>query len=137
MRFIQNVNTYFAIFSDFFYKGKVRMSIKERVKDLCKENGISLNKLEQEIGVASGYLSKLDNPGIKIVIHLAEYFGVDVGYLLSDGENSPIIETATKEAQLTKMSSRIKGYALKLSEMPEEKQKIVCEMIDALIKKEE
>ena len=113
------------------------MSIKEKVKDLCKENGISLNRLEQEIGVASGYLSKLDNPGIKTVILIAKYFGVGFDYLLSDEENSPIIETATEEAQLTKMSSRIKEYALKLSEMPEEKQKIVCEMIDARIKKEE
>ena len=59
------------------------MSIKQRVKDLCKENGIPLNKLEQEIGVASGYLSKLDNPGIKIVMTIAKYFGVDVGYLLT------------------------------------------------------
>lgn len=113
------------------------MSIKQRVKDLCKENGISLNKLEQEIGVASGYLSKLDNPGIKIVIHIAKYFSVDVGYLLSDEENGPIVETAKKDVLLTTMPSRIKEYALKLSEMPEEKQKIVCEMIDALIKKEE
>ena len=113
------------------------MSIKEKVKELCKERSISLNKLEQEIGVASGYLSKLDNPGIKIVINIAKYFGVDVGYLLSDEENSPIIETATKEAQLTKMSSRIKEYALKLAEMPEAKQKIVYELIDALTKKED
>ena len=113
------------------------MSIKERVKDLCKENGISLNKMEQEIGVASGYLSKLDNPGIKIVIHIAEYFGVDVGYLLSDGENSPIIETATKEAQLTKMSSRIKEYALKLAELPKEQQEQITSLIDMLVDKKE
>ena len=110
----------------------MRMSIKERVKDLCKEKGISLNKLEQEIGVASGYLSKLDNPGIKIVIHIAKYFGVDVGYLLSDEQNNHIVVTAKKEAQLTKMSNRIKEYALKLAEMPKEKQEQIMSLIDML-----
>ena len=113
------------------------MSIKEKVKELCKENGISLNKLEQEIGVASGYLSKLDNPGIKIVIHIAKYFGVDVGYLLADEENNPIIESGKKEAQLTKMSSRVKEYALKLAEMPKEKQEQIMSLIDMLADKKE
>ena len=64
----------------------MRMSIKERVKDLCKEKGISLNKLEQEIGVASGYLSKLDNPGIKTVKLIADYFNVSVDYLMTGEE---------------------------------------------------
>ena len=64
----------------------MRMSIKERVKNLCKEKGISLNKLEQEIGVASGYLSKLDNPGIKTVKLIADYFNVSVDYLMTGKE---------------------------------------------------
>lgn len=113
------------------------MSIKERVKGLCKEKGISLNKLEQEIDVASGYLSKLDNPGIKIVIHIAEYFGVDVGYLLSDEQNSPIVETAKKDVLLTEMSNRIKEYALKLAELPKDKQDQIMSLIDMLADKKE
>ena len=73
----------------------MRMSIKERVKDLCKEKGISLNKLEQEIGVASGYLSKLDNPGIKTVKLIADYFNVSVDYLMTGEEKE--VPTFSKE----------------------------------------
>ena len=75
------------------------MSIKERVNDLCKEKGISLNKLEQEIGVASGYLSKLDNPGIKTVKLIADYFNVSVDYLMT-GEEKEVPTFSTEHIEL-------------------------------------
>ena len=75
------------------------MSIKERVKDLCKRKGISLNKLEQEIGVASGYLSKLDNPGIKTVKLIADYFNVSVDYLMT-GEEKEVPTFSTEHIEL-------------------------------------
>ena len=77
----------------------MRMSIKERVNDLCKEKGISLNKLEQEIGVASGYLSKLDNPGIKTVKLIADYFNVSVDYLMT-GEEKEVPTFSTEHIEL-------------------------------------
>lgn len=137
MRFIQNVNTYFAIFSDFFHKRKMRMSIKEKVKELCKVRSISLNKLEQEIGVASGYLSKLDNPGIKTIKLIADYFDVSVDYLIAEKEVEFITETAKKDVLLTEMSNKIKEYALKLAEMPKEQQEQIMSLIDMLSDKKE
>ena len=68
---------------------------------------------------------------------IAEYLNVSVDYLMTGKEVEFIVETAKKDVLLTEMSNRIKEYALKLSEMPEAKQKIVCELIDALIKKED
>lgn len=113
------------------------MSIKERVKELCKEKGISLNKLEQEIGVASGYLSKLDNPGIRTIKLIADYFDVSVDYLIAEKEVKFITETAKKDVLLTEMSSKIKEYALKLAEMPKEKQEQIMSLIDMLSDKKE
>lgn len=113
------------------------MSIKEKVKELCKEKGISLNKLEQEIGVASGYLSKLDNHGIKTVKLIADYFDVSVDFLITENEEEFIVETAKKDVLLTGMSSRIKEYALKLSEMPKEERDQIISLIDMLADKKE
>ena len=113
------------------------MSIKEKVKELCKEKGISLNKLEQEIGVASGYLSKLDNPGIKTIKLIADYFDVSVDFLITENEEKFIVATAKKDVLLTTMSSRIKEYALKLSEMPKEEQDQIMSLIDILADKKE
>ena len=119
-------------FQIFIQKVEMHMSIKEKVKELCKEKGISLNKLEQEIGVASGYLSKLDNPGIKTVKLIADYFDVSVDFLITENEEEFIVETAKKDVLLTGMSSRIKEYALKLAEMPKEKQEQIMSLIDML-----
>lgn len=113
------------------------MSIKEKVKELCKGRSISLNKLEQEIGVASGYLSKLDNPGIKTIKLIADYFDVSIDYLIAEKEVEFIAETAKKDVLLTEMSSKIKEYALKLAEMPKEKQEQIMSLIDMLADKKE
>ena len=37
------------------------MNLKERIKTLCKENGITVNKLEKTLGFGTGYIAKLDN----------------------------------------------------------------------------
>ena len=113
------------------------MSIKEKVKELCKERSISLNKLEQEIGVASGYLSKLDNPGIKTIKLIADYFDESVDYLIAEKEVEFITETSKKDVLLTEMSSKIKEYALKLAEMPKEQQEQIMSLIDMLTDKKE
>lgn len=115
------------------------MNAVERVKTICKERKIPISKLESDCGFANGYIGQLRKgvfPDDRI-LKIAEYLNVSVDYLMTGKEVEFIVETAKKDVLLTEMSSRIKEYALKLSEMPEEKQKIVCELIDALIKKED
>ena len=62
--------------------------MKERVKQLCKEKGVSMNAAESEIGLAKGYISKLDNsnPNQKTLQKIADYFGVSVDYLMTGEE---------------------------------------------------
>ena len=64
---------------------------------------------------------------------IAEYLNVSVDYLMTGNEVQFIVETAKKDVLLTEMSSRIKEYALKLAEMPEEKRELVMQMIDNLL----
>lgn len=68
------------------------MTLRERVKELCIENGTSLNKLEIECGFGKGYISKLDKskPNSENLQKIAEYFGVSVDYLMTGSE--PTIE---------------------------------------------
>lgn len=64
------------------------MELRETVKELCKERGISLNQLEIEIGVAKGYLSKLgkSKPSSKNLQKISDYFGVSLDYLMTGKE---------------------------------------------------
>ena len=75
--------------------------MKERVKDLCKQKGISMNFAEMEIGLAKGYISKLDksNPNAKTLQKIADYFGVSVEFLIhgEDSENKYYINDETAQ----------------------------------------
>lgn len=64
------------------------MELRETVKELCKERGISLNQLEIEIGVAKGYLSKLgkSKPSSKNLQKISDYFGVSLDYIMTGKE---------------------------------------------------
>lgn len=60
------------------------MDLLERIKDLCKEKGISHRRLEQELGLGNGAISKWvkSSPSSDIMEKLADYFNVSVDYLL-------------------------------------------------------
>lgn len=111
------------------------MNAVERVKTICKERKIPISKLESDCGFANGYIGQLRKgvfPDDRI-LKIAEYLNVSVDYLMTGNEVEFIVEAAKKDVLLTTMPSRIKEYALKLAEMPEEKRELVMQMIDNLL----
>lgn len=77
----------FAIFS--VLEKRCFMTLKERIKNLCKERNVSLNKVEEDLGFGKGYLSKLDKskPNISKIQKMADYFGVSVDWLMGGTED--------------------------------------------------
>lgn len=65
------------------------MTLREIIKKLCKDKGISVNKLEEELGFAKGYVSKLDksNPNSAKLQLIADFFDVSLDYLMTGKEN--------------------------------------------------
>nr|WP_288828467.1 helix-turn-helix transcriptional regulator [uncultured Clostridium sp.] len=61
------------------------MDLKERIKELCKKNNISMNQLEQELDFGKGYISKLgkSTPNATKIQQLANRLGVTVDYLMT------------------------------------------------------
>lgn len=61
------------------------MDLKERIKELCKKNNISMNQLEQELDFGKGYISKLgkSTPNATKIQQLANRLGVTVDYLMN------------------------------------------------------
>lgn len=64
--------------------------MKDRIKMLCKQNGVSLFQVEQALGFAKGYLSKLgkSTPNAAKIKAIADYFGVSVDYLMNGDDTS-------------------------------------------------
>lgn len=110
------------------------MNTKERIKELCVKKGISVNKLEVDLGFGTGYVSKLDKstPNSKKLQKIADYFGVSVDYLMTGRENPFSIEMAAIDVELTNMPLEVKEYALKLAKLSQDKQKQIMSLIDML-----
>lgn len=110
--------------------------MKERVKELCRIKGISMNLAEIEIGLAKGYISKLDkiNPNTKTLQKIADYFGVSLEYLTTGkdpefdkygAEESHLYSQIRNDAELFKALS-------KYFELSDAKKKHVVELINLL-----
>lgn len=61
------------------------MNITDRIKALCKEKGISVRKLEQDLGFANAYVIQINPETIQHsrLVKIADYLGVSPEYLLT------------------------------------------------------
>lgn len=85
------------------------MNLKERIKTLCKEKGITVNKLEKTLGFGTGYVAKLDNstPNTAKIQLIADYFGVSLDYLMT-GEKPDIPIFEPEHLELIELYSKLK-----------------------------
>lgn len=60
------------------------MNPYEKIKDLTRQEGISVRELEKRLGYSNGYFSKWKSvsPNSDGLAKVADYFGVSVDYLL-------------------------------------------------------
>lgn len=75
------------------------MNLKERIQELCKKAGISMNQLETELGFGKGYISKLGKsiPNAQKIQKIADYFSVSVDYLMTGKSDSENTELSAKD----------------------------------------
>lgn len=75
----------------------------ERIKELCKLRGISVNSLEKEVGTAKGYMSKIDTlkPSNDRICAIAKALGVTPEYLTNgkEADSYYLNEETTRMAQ--------------------------------------
>ena len=112
------------------------MTLRERVKILCKEQKTSLNALETECGFAKGYASKLDKstPNAENLRKIANYFNVSVDYLMTgkeDLEGDISDESAHLIAQIRK-DTELPDALKKYFGLSDAKKKHVVELINLL-----
>lgn len=90
------------------------MTLKDRVKALAQERGISLPVLESELGFGNSTIVKWDKstPNADKLNAVAKFFNVSMDYLLNgDTENSPEL-TARDERDITKILEQTKEQLL-------------------------
>ncbi|MGT2895722.1 Cro/CI family transcriptional regulator [Streptococcus phage Javan174] len=65
----------------------------ERIKELCKKRGISINFLEEQLEISKNYVYSLKNkkfPSAEHMAKIADYFQVSTDYLLGRTDNPAI-----------------------------------------------
>lgn len=103
---------------------------------LLDEKGLKNADVARDTGISNMTLSDWKRgksiPKSDKIRKIAEYLNVSVDYLMTGKEVEFIVETAKTDVLLTKMPSKIKEYALKLAELPKEKQDQIMSLIDML-----
>lgn len=85
------------------------MNLYLRIKDVAKSYGVSISQLEKDLGLSRSSINKFatSSPSVDKMQLIAEYFGVSVDYLLSDGE--PEDNPFDAEAYTNTMITRLTG----------------------------
>lgn len=71
-------------------------------------------------------------PKLFKLIKIAECLDCSLDYLVTGKEHHSVVEEATKDLALSKMDSKIKGYALKLSKLSDKEQENIMNLIDMM-----
>ncbi|GAW63417.1 hypothetical protein FC65_GL000666 [Ligilactobacillus acidipiscis DSM 15836] len=108
------------------------MGIYERIKELAKKRDLSINKLEEKLGFARGYLYTWKNktPGIDKVEIVADFFHVSTDYLLGRTDQKEI-HTDNRDP-IDKMLDEVMSYDGQ--EPTENDRQILRRIIEAYLK---
>jgi len=86
------------------------MSIYERIRQMCRDNGETVTGLERTLGFARGSLSKIDrnSPSAGRLQRLADHFGVSSSYILTgETENGNTIDVAYYKPDTAKETQKV------------------------------
>jgi transcriptional regulator with XRE-family HTH domain len=106
-----------------------------RLKLLREQKDLPLSKLAEDIDTTKSALSRYENgkmePGLKVMIKIAEYFDVSLDWLAGNGDDEDYIKVSfgPKDGQL----KRTAAYTEKIAEMCM-KQNISPEKLEQLVK---
>lgn len=90
------------------------MGVVDRIRTLCEEKGITINKLEKEVEIGRGNIARWDKhkPNILNVQKVADYFSVTTDYILTGNENKPTPEGEPMSLEALRSLSKEELYEL-------------------------
>ena len=115
----------------------------EKIKILAKKQGISLNTLEERVGLGKNYIYSLKNkktPSAEHIAKIADYFNVSTDYLLGRTDNPTIADTKEqfffegKEVNVEELASTAMRFNGK--PLTEEDKKAIQNIIEIYLRKQ-
>lgn len=114
------------------------MTLHENIKKLREEQKLTLEEVGKRTNTTKQTIQRYENGEIKNIpydkiILLAKCFGVKPSVLMC-WEEEFTVEMAQTDVALSNMNKRMKEYALKMAELPNDKQEHIMQLIDMLSK---
>ncbi|MDE7271555.1 MAG: helix-turn-helix domain-containing protein, partial [Lachnospiraceae bacterium] len=115
---------------------KREMTLKDRVKELCEKNGVSMNKLESDCGFGRGYISKLEKstPNSQKLQKIADYFDISLDYLMTGDTSQPASRNLCLKSKIEE-DAELRSALEKYFELPDAKKRHILELICFLSEK--
>ena len=90
------------------------MGLYEQIRDMAKNKGYSINKLEQELGFARSSINKFNKnkPSIDKLQQIADFLGVTVDYLTTGEDAANPALTARDERDIEKILENTRNQLL-------------------------
>lgn len=114
----------------------------ERIKLLAKKQGLSLNQLEEKLGLGRNTLYGLKNkkPNAERIAEIADYFNVSTDYLLGRTDNPRIADDETEKFYFEGKEvdvERLAGTAMRFNGKPlsDEDKKAIQNIIEIYLRK--
>lgn len=110
------------------------MTIKERIKELCDRQGLSLNQVEKECKLGKGYLSKLDvsSPTVDKLGKVAKRLGVTMSCLLGE-ENPSFSPENAKLVSMIRADKNMNNFLLKYFKLSKEKRAKILSAVNMIM----
>jgi transcriptional regulator with XRE-family HTH domain len=110
------------------------MNTVERVKELCKERGVSFHKLEMDLGFGNAYIGQLKKGTIPYdrLVKIAKYFGVSTWYLETGDNTSPYSDDMAEMVSQIRNDVELSKALTKYFTLSDDKKKHVVELINLL-----
>lgn len=112
----------------------------DRIKELAKKQGLSINSLEEKLGYSRNtiYNLKSSKPSTERISEIADYFNVSTDYLLGRTDNPSIAGNSKeytwqgKTLNVEEMASNVMMFGGR--ELTDEKKKIIQSIIEGYLK---
>lgn len=104
----------------------------EKIKSLAKKQGISLNTLEERVGLGKNYIYSLKNkktPSAEHIAKIADYFNVSTDYLLGRTDN-PNVASGSKGIGSTSDTPQLRSIQRKAKSLSVADQERLLQLMD-------
>lgn len=110
------------------------MTKADKIKELCKKNGITVKKLEQDLDYGNGSLMKRNGEGIKHnrILEISKYFNIAFGYFYDNDDEyeQAFIETHKDMIEKARLGKEVDMVANAYINAPESIKEAVCKLLD-------